>query len=217
MPDAKPPMLLEGEEQASAWLREEFGEAAFQKLNAFVEVLKNEANRQNLISSSTKNEIWRRHIADSAQLVAHVSRETSPWLDLGTGAGFPGIIAAILCPATQVILVENRRLRIDWLHRVITQMELRNCAVFAGNARAIPLSKADIISARAFAALNTTLAIAGRFSTDQTLWLLPKGRSARQELHLLPPALQKKFTMVPSITDRDANILIGHGKMVVAQ
>ena len=70
--------------------------------------------------------VWVRHIVDSAQLL-HVSRETLPqgeWIDLGTGAGFPGIVIAALAPDRPITLVDSRRLRTEWLQRVADALEV---------------------------------------------------------------------------------------------
>jgi 16S rRNA (guanine527-N7)-methyltransferase len=89
--------MIADESAALAWLaaRPEFDDAAKGRAERLVAMLAEENEHQNLVSSGSLAEVWRRHIVDSAQLLAHlpsadVSRETSgPWLDLGTGAGFP--------------------------------------------------------------------------------------------------------------------------------
>jgi 16S rRNA (guanine527-N7)-methyltransferase len=73
-----------------------------------IAMLVEENARQNLVSAASLGEVWRRHIVDSAQLVAHVPRETSgAWLDLGTGAGFPGLVVAALRPDMTVRMVDR--------------------------------------------------------------------------------------------------------------
>lgn len=208
-------MLLEDETSARAWLRENWGDERLGLLERFAAKLVSEVSTQNLISSSTITSLWRRHIADSAQLLLHVPRETSQWLDLGTGAGFPGIVAAILHPDISITLIENRRLRITWLERVIAELRLSNCRIVGMGVERIPPQTADVISARAFARLYKTLALASRFSTEQTLWLLPKGRNAGQELQSLPARQREIFRMAPSITDRDAKVLVGRGRVIL--
>jgi 16S rRNA (guanine527-N7)-methyltransferase len=94
--------LIESEAQAQDWLRQVLGadDAAMARLARLVELLVEENERQNLIARGTIPMVWQRHIVDSAQLLA-VPRETlpeGPWLDLGTGAGFPGLVIAALQP-----------------------------------------------------------------------------------------------------------------------
>ena len=113
-------MILRDEAEARAWLAAlpEWDAAAAERLDLLVRLLAEENQVQNLVSAASLDEVWRRHIADSAQLLTHVPRETgSPWLDLGTGAGFPGLVIAALRPEVEVLLVESRARRIDWLER----------------------------------------------------------------------------------------------------
>lgn len=182
------------------------------RLDQFVRLLVGEAHAQNLISRRSMDAIWLRHIADSAQLLDHVSRETGLWLDLGTGAGFPGLVAAIMRPARRVVLVESRKLRIGWLNFAIDALGLTNCTVIGADARRMPVIEASVISARAFAPLARLIAQSARFSTTTTLWLLPKGRSARQEVEMLPAAVRSMFHVKQSQTDPEAGIVIGIGR-----
>lgn len=175
-----------------------------------------EANQlQNLVSRSSLEAIWVRHIADSAQLLDHVSRGTSTWLDLGTGAGFPGLVLAIMRPDRSYILVEARTLRSHWLRETIACLELRNCEVHGCDIRAVPDFGAGVISARAFAPLPRLIAQSARFSTAATRWVLPKGRSAAQEIAALPASLRSMFHVEQSVTDREAGIVVGTGQVEV--
>jgi len=136
---------------------------------------------QNLVSAGSLSEVWRRHIVDSAQLLRFVPRETcQTWLDLGTGAGFPGIVIAALRPDLEVLMVESRARRIDWLERVRQELGLSRAVVLGQRLELVETRKVDAISARAFAPLDRLLALSARFSTGRTVWLLPKGRSAAQ-------------------------------------
>ena len=93
--------MIDSEQAAKDWLRAlpECDDAAFTRLERLAAALVEENERQNLVSAGSLTSVWQRHIADSAQLLCHVPRETSsPWLDLGTGAGFPGLVIAALRP-----------------------------------------------------------------------------------------------------------------------
>lgn len=105
-------------------------------------------------------------------------------------------------------MVESRRLRVDFLQRAITALKLDNAAVMHGDASTCPASIHDVISARAFAPLPKLLSIGARFAGPRTLWVLPKGRNAQQELASVEQAWQGEFRLVPSITDPDASIII---------
>ena len=168
-----------------------------------------ENTRQNLVSAASLAEVWRRHIADSAQLLAHVPRETcSPWLDLGTGAGFPGLVIAALRPECAVLMVESRARRIEWLERARIALGLDRAQVIGARLELVPSHPVRVISARAFAPLPRLLELSARFSTADTIWLLPKGRSAPQELQELS-GWQHRFHVEQSLTDADAGVIVG--------
>ncbi|MFM9936526.1 MAG: 16S rRNA (guanine(527)-N(7))-methyltransferase RsmG, partial [Novosphingobium sp.] len=167
--------------------------------------------RQNLVAQASLEQVWQRHIADSAQLL-HVSRETVPegmWLDMGSGAGFPGLVIAALQPQRPVTLVDSRRLRTDWLTRAAARMGLVNVEVILARVENLPAREWAVISARAFAPLERLLAGAARFSTPETLWLLPKGAKAHHELETLSADWNHLFHVEQSLTDPSAGIIAG--------
>lgn len=203
--------MIRDEAEAREWLRgvPGFDRTAEARLELLVALLADENTRQNLVSAASLGEVWRRHIADSAQLLSHVSRETaSPWLDLGTGAGFPGLVIAALLPENEVLLVESRARRIEWLERAAAALELGNVRVIGLPLDRVPHQDVRVISARAFAPLAKLLRLAARFSTSDTVWLLPKGRSAAQELSELNDR-EHMFHVEQSLTDADAGIIVG--------
>lgn len=202
--------MMESEQHAQDWLKTSgVSDAAMARLAHFIDLLRVENTQQNLVSASSLDHVWQRHIADSAQLHLHVPRGTDyRWLDLGTGAGFPGLVMAIIRDDIAMTLIESRRRRITWLERVAAELELTNMTVVGQKLEAVPTSSVDVISARAFAPLDNLLALAGRFSTNRTLWLLPKGRSAVQEVEELH-GWNHTFHVEPSITDSHAGIIVG--------
>lgn len=201
------------EDDARGFVAGRCSTTAFQLLEHYVAALLAENGRQNLIAKATEADIWRRHIADSAQLLDHVSCETDNWLDLGSGPGLPGLVIAIMRPSFKVILVEARTRRYAWLEDQCRALGLANCEVHGARLETVAPRPADVISARAFAPLPRLLELSGRFSTNDTLWLLPKGRSAAQELAEQLPAVRRMFHVEQSQTDPQAGILIGRGKV----
>jgi 16S rRNA (guanine527-N7)-methyltransferase len=202
------------EAQAQDWLRANFdvSRETWGQLEVFVAFLQREAASQNLIAASTLESIWSRHVVDSAQLLKLLPDEAPKdrnWLDLGSGAGFPGIIVAILSDY-HVTLVESRNRRIDYLQRAIEILGLENNVTLAG----MPLERLktapySVISARAFAPLPRLFELAARFSTDKTNWLLPKGRNAAKEWQEVLPVWTGNFRIDPSVTDAESGILVG--------
>ncbi len=199
------------EDEARSWLTEQFdvSRETWEQLEAFVAFLKQEAAQQNLISAATIDHIWSRHIVDSAQLLLFGPEKKGRWLDLGSGAGFPGLIIAMLSNH-KVTLVESRGRRIDYLQRAIALLDLEDRVTLAG----MPVERLEtapysVISARAFAPLPRLLELSQRFSTQKTIWLLPKGRNAVKELHEAHSRWNLDFTVEPSVTDDEAGILVG--------
>ncbi|HEY9090413.1 16S rRNA (guanine(527)-N(7))-methyltransferase RsmG [Parasphingorhabdus sp.] len=203
------------EKEAQDWLRENFDvpRETWQQLEDFLTLLREEMEHQNLISKSTADHIWARHVVDSAQLMLHAPKGEGDktWLDLGTGAGFPGIIIAILGDY-KVEMVESRARRISFLESVVHKLGLDEKAlVFGSRLENVETHPVDVISARAFAPLPKLLTLSHRFSTEKTVWLLPKGKNAVMELKGLSPKRQKMFHVEQSLTDPQAGILVGIG------
>jgi len=205
--------MIATEADARSWFRGVLGvdDRAIDRLDALAELLRSENTRQNLVSKSSEDALWVRHFADSAQLLT-VPRGTNSvrtWLDLGTGAGFPGLVIAICRPDIHVEMVDSRRLRIDWLHRATERLQLTNSKPILTRVEHLPPKTFGTISARAFAPLETLIEISARFSTPDTHWLLPKGAKAAQELEMLPQRWKHMFHVEQSITDPTAGIVAG--------
>ena len=201
--------MISDETSAKAFVAGLADAAALERLDYLCQALCTENQRQNLISKPSEAQIWQRHVADSAQLLHHVPRETSGvWLDLGTGAGFPGLVIAAIQPERQMVLVESRARRIEWLDHMLEEMGLSQCRVAGARLEMIEPFPASVISARAFAPLPKLLSLSAPFSTSETTYLLPKGRSAAQELAELPKKSRGLFHVEQSLTDPDAGIIV---------
>ena len=206
--------MIRTEAQAREFILELSDTETIEKLELLATALREENERQNLVSRGSLDDVWVRHFADSAQLVPHVPRETKgAWFDLGSGAGFPGLVLALLRPEEPTVLVESRKRRIEWLQAMITRFELANCEIEGKRLELVETRKAAVISARAFAPLPKLLDLSARFSTGRTHWVLPKGRSAAQEVEELPRNLRKMFHVEHSRTDGEAGIVVGKGKV----
>ncbi len=195
-------------EALSRIARRDVSRETYEKLKAYGALLRDESGRQNLVSASTLESLWERHILDSAQLVRFEPRAGASWIDIGSGAGLPGIVIACLVDGP-VTLVEPRRLRADFLHRVCESLDLR-ASVSAGKAERAQ-GTYDVITARAVADLTNLLKISAHLSTGNSRWVLPKGRSAERELVEAQQAWQGAFHVEQSATDPDSRIVIGTG------
>jgi 16S rRNA (guanine527-N7)-methyltransferase len=180
----------------------------FDKLEAYAALLREEATRQNLVSASTLDHLWDRHILDSAQLVRFEPHAGASWVDVGSGAGLPGIVIACLVEGP-VTLIEPRRLRAEFLHKVCESLGL-NVSVVCAKVERVE-GKYDVITARAVAPLAQLLKISAHLSTRKSLWVLPKGRSAQAELAEAQQAWQGAFHVEQSVTDADSFIVVATG------
>jgi 16S rRNA (guanine527-N7)-methyltransferase len=213
--------MIVTEEQARAYVAGLTDDAGMARLEQFAALVLEENQRQNLIARATEPHLWQRHIADSAQLVdvsrggeALLKAETfganagGPWLDLGSGPGFPGLVIAALHPNMPVVLVESRARRAEFLNRAIAALQLPKCQVEGQRLERVTPFPARAISARAFAPLPKLLELSAPFSTRVTVYVLPKGRSAAQELEALKPSIRAMFHVKHSLTDPEAGIIV---------
>jgi 16S rRNA (guanine527-N7)-methyltransferase len=180
----------------------------FKKLEAYADLLRSESARQNLVSASTLDALWERHILDSAQLVRFEPAPGVSWVDIGSGAGLPGIVVACLVEGP-VTLVEPRKLRAAFLEETVRVLGLK-ATVQAAKAERIA-GKFDMITARAVAPLAEFLRISQHLSTRKTVWALPKGRNAHAELAAARRSWQGVFHVEPSVTDAQSFIVVGTG------
>jgi len=196
---------------ARAWVERELDvpRGTMARLDAFADLLRAENERQNLVSRSSLTQLWVRHIADSAQLLRFAPSPAASWVDLGTGAGFPGLIVALL-HSGPVTLVEERRLRVDFLASAAESLGL-DVEIVAGKAERVASRPFDVISARALAPLGRLFQLGTGFSTAKSVWLLPKGRNAETELAALDSSWQGSFRLEPSVTDPEARIIVAQG------
>lgn len=176
-----------------------------EKLAAYVALLLEENERQNLISRGSVADVWTRHIGDSAQLLDHAGRDVS-WLDIGSGPGLPGIVLAIH-GVRAITLVEPRRLRTDFLERCKAALGLDSVTIVTGKVEQID-GAFDVITARAVAPLKQLFALGEPLLAPSGRWVLPKGRSAEKELAEARSTWQGEFRLEPSRTDPEARILV---------
>jgi 16S rRNA (guanine527-N7)-methyltransferase len=180
----------------------------FAKLEVYADLLREENARQNLVSASTLDFVWERHIVDSAQLVRFQTCPSASWLDIGSGAGLPGIVIAVLVSGP-VTLAEPRRLRADFLARAVEVLDLKNASVRCARVEKLE-GRFDTITARAVASLDRLLELSTHLSTRNTRWVLPKGRGAQSELAETRGNWHCEGEIVPSCTDPESGILVLH-------
>lgn len=201
--------MIADEAGARAFVSARCGEQVVAQFEILIEELRAENERQNLVSRPSLDHAWVRHIADSVQLLDFAADDWNDWLDLGTGAGFPGLAIAMARPDRRVFLVESRKRRVEWLERMVARFGLSHCVVHGCRLELVDSFEAGVISARAFAPLPKLLNLSSRFSTGSTTWVLPKGRSASEEVLRLDSRRRSMFHVKHSLTDAEAGIVVG--------
>ncbi len=187
-----------------------------EKLNTYASLLKQWQKTINLVSPSTLDAVWHRHFTDSAQLLRLAPPDARAWVDLGSGAGFPGLVLAILLrdrPGIRITLVESDARKVAFLREVARQTALA-CAVDICHARIeiastqIRVGQVDAVTARALAPLPKLLGLCQPFFGPSTVALLLKGREAEREAEDARADWQFEAHLVPSVTDSEARIAV---------
>ena len=139
----------------------------------------------NLVSKNTLVDIWERHFLDSGQIIKHVEASGKRWVDVGSGAGFPGLVVALLLRDRKIdcnlVLVEKNQKKVLFLNEVIRKLNL-NVKVVNDNIYTLEPLNADILTARAFSELNNLMEIAFRHRKKEGICLFLKGENYRIEL-----------------------------------
>lgn len=178
------------------------------RLQHYVALLRKWQAALNLIGRGTVDDIWRRHIADSAQLLRHAPA-AGAWLDLGSGAGLPGLIVAI-CSDHRVTLVESDARKCAFIREAAratgTQVEIRNCRI-ENLENPTESGGYAVVSARALAPLPDLLRLAAPFLAAGAVGLFQKGARWREELTAAEESWIVQATPEGSLTHPDSVIL----------
>jgi 16S rRNA (guanine527-N7)-methyltransferase len=182
------------------------------QLIVYVDLLRQWQTKINLVANATLPDVWHRHIADSAQLVA-LAPAARTWLDLGSGGGFPGLVVAIMLHGvgTRVTLVESDRRKAAFLAEVARQTGI-TVEIHAARIEQIAtqgmLAPVDVVSARALAPLVRLISLSLPFFRDDTVGIFPKGRGAESEIDDARAVWAFDVETIPSRTEEDARIVL---------
>lgn len=192
----------------------EISRETLDRLKTYAQLLVRWQKTINLVAPSTLSDVWHRHFADSAQLWRYRPHEARVWLDIGSGAGFPGLVLAILgaeAGATHHILVESDSRKAAFLREVgretgitvdILGMRIENPQTYA------KVSAVDCITARALAPLPRLLEMSAPYFRSSTLGLFLKGRDVAAEIEQAAESWRFAYELKPSVTDRDARVVL---------
>lgn len=179
------------------------------RLEHFADLVRKWTPKINLISRTSVDDLWDRHILDSAQVFQQAT-EWKKWVDLGSGGGFPGIVIAILAleqeAAGHVVLVESDQRKCAFLRTAIRELGLK-AQVETARIEALEPQGADILSARALADLSQLLAFADRHLIATGTALFPKGATWREEHEKAQEVWSYRCEVVESLTNPSAAIL----------
>lgn len=191
----------------------EFGVAreTIERLERYVALLERWNHRINLVAAATLAEVWSRHIADSAQLLDLAPAAATTWIDLGTGAGLPGLVIAAIAaekqPNLRVRLVERDLRKAVFLQEALRATGLA-ATVEAKRSEDLPAMPHDVVSARALAPLDRLCDLARRFTGPGTVLLFPKGARLDSELTAAARHWHIRAERVASRTDPAGTVLV---------
>ena len=177
-------------------------------MNTYVALLEEWQGKMNLVSDSTLPVVWTRHILDSAQVERYLTPSDRVILDLGSGAGFPALVLAILDESKNrtVHLVESDGKKCSFLQAVAAACGLQ-VVIHDERIEKMPVFKADVITARALAALDRLVGYAKPFIGERTRCLFLKGKKADEELKLCAKKFVFAVQKYASITSDEGKIL----------
>jgi 16S rRNA (guanine527-N7)-methyltransferase len=184
------------------------------KLETYAALLRQWQKTINLVAPSTLEHVWSRHFADAAQLVALAPPSAKRWVDLGSGAGFPGLVIALMVnadPASKVTLVESDVRKAAFLREVARQTGVVVDIVPARIESPATQSRVgiqDIVTARALAPLRELLSYPRAFAGEHTVFLFLKGRDAEREVEEARADWAFDAELVPSLTDPEARVVV---------
>ena len=185
----------------------------FEKLKLYQQILETWQKRLNLISSSTLPQIWERHFEDSLQLIPYLPSSGGALVDLGSGAGFPGLVLAIARPDLKVTLIESDLKKCVFLENVSRET---NTSVIILNERIEAINnslKYDIVTARGLAPLSFLLEYASPLMDVDAACLFLKGKEVENEIKESQKKWDFNLEIFPSLTDSRGRILrITHPK-----
>ena len=188
-----------------------FNYEKLQKIELFVNEVLNYNKKYNLISKNSEKDIWHRHVLDSAQLIQHIdSKKFNSLSDLGTGAGFPGIMLSIFYSdilTFHVKLYEKSQVKVKFINFVIGKLGLSNVDVYNNDYQS-HIIDTDYIVCRAFKKLPEILRISRETMKKPHKLIVMLGKSAQDELNKASKGMIYKYKLVPSITESDSKILL---------
>ena len=175
------------------------------RLEIYADLLAKWNKRINLVGASTIPDLWYRHMLDSAQLHPYIPKDSRKLIDFGSGAGFPGLVLAIM-GVPDVHLVESNQRKCVFL-REAARVTKTHVTIHCVRAESLPPRPTDVVTARALSPLPILLEYAEPFLTPKTICLFPKGRGVNEELTNTQKIWNITFSLLSSMTDPQGTLL----------
>ena len=183
----------------------------FEKLKCYQSLLIEWQAKFNLVSQSSLNEAWNRHFLDSVQLFKYVPETAQTLIDFGSGAGFPGMVLAIMAkektPYLKITLVESIKKKTLYLKEVAEKTSV-DVNIINERIENISFQKFDVITSRAMTSLTDLLGYAFPFCKKETVCIFPKGKKYAEELAEAHKNWLFKCSVEPSEQSEEGRILI---------
>ena len=174
-------------------------------IDIYLSKLKKENEIHNLVGPSTIDIAWDRHVNDSLQLSNFIFKRSASIIDLGTGAGLPGVILYII-GYTNILLLDSKKKKINFIKEFALENNM-NIKSICTRVEKIKNQKFDFIICRAFAPLTKLLDYSLLFSKKNTSLLFLKGRNVKKEIKNAKQIFNFKYELFPSQSDGDGFVL----------
>ena len=192
-------------------LKYDVSRETFLKLKSYQQLLSEWQGKFNLISNSTLDTAWERHFLDSAQLFKFIPKNAKVMFDFGSGAGFPGLVLAIMAnektPYLKINLVEATTKKTLYLNFVKEQLGI-NVNIINDRIEKIIPQRADIITSRALASLEELFQYVYKFCSRQTVCIFPKGKKYSEEISEASKEWSFDCRIVPSEVSEEGVVLV---------
>ena len=194
-----------------SWLEENVSRETIDRLKAYESLILKWNPVINVVAKSTLTDIWVRHIEDSAQIVDFAPDGIIHWVDLGSGGGLPGVVAALILaersPDAVITLIESDKRKAAFLRTAALELRCSSISVVSDRIESVKPQRASILSARALAKLDVLLSFAEKHLAANGIALFQKGMSFQSEIDEARKRWVFDLEVFPSKTDPHAKTL----------
>ena len=176
------------------------------KLDKFIEEIKHFNIHTNIVGKSTLIDPWRRHILDSLQIANFIKSNKSTIIDMGTGAGIPGIILSII-NYNNVSLVDSNTKKIRFINNLLPKLNIR-VRIYLQSLESLKNKKFDFLISRALANLNKLFFYSQNFLKHDSVLIFLKGKNVKNEIKIAQEKWQFNYKNYNSLSDEQGNVLI---------